>query len=147
MIPVLGLLLGVVLGLYVQPDVPLGLSGSSSRPHFSKALQDNASIDFAWLGEVDEAVVQWLDATPEARPGLPGVLSRAENGIRGNGVAAPKDLDRKFRSETVDGDHGSRSRWRTLMSCRRQLQAVKLRTRQSLRPSTAMNSWLFNGVS
>ncbi len=25
MIPVLGLLLGVVLGLYVQPDVPLGL--------------------------------------------------------------------------------------------------------------------------
>jgi radical SAM superfamily enzyme YgiQ (UPF0313 family) len=76
------------------PEVPLGLSGSSSRAHFSKALEDNPSIDFAWLGEVDEAVVQWLDAAPEARPALPGVLSRGENGIRGNGVAAPKDLDR-----------------------------------------------------
>jgi radical SAM superfamily enzyme YgiQ (UPF0313 family) len=76
------------------PAIPLGLTGSSSRPHFSKALDDNPCIDFAWLGEVDEAIAQWLDAAPDTRTTLPGVLSRVENGLRANGVTAPKDLDR-----------------------------------------------------
>jgi radical SAM superfamily enzyme YgiQ (UPF0313 family) len=75
------------------PTVPLGLSGSSSLPHFSKALDDNAAIDFAWLGEVDEAIVDWLDAVPERRVELPGVLSRTDDGHRSNGVTAPRNLD------------------------------------------------------
>ena len=76
------------------PEVPLGLTGSSSLPHFSKALEENSAIDFAWLGEVDEAIVDWLGASPEMRPSLAGVLTRSANGIRSNGVTAPKDLDR-----------------------------------------------------
>lgn len=76
------------------PSIPLAITGSSSRPHFSKALEDNDAIDFGWLGEADEAIPQWLAAAPEERPALPGVLSRTENGLRSNGVTAPKDLDR-----------------------------------------------------
>src|SRR6185369_9035013 len=76
------------------PTIPLAITGSSSRPHFSKALEDNDAIDFGWLGEADEAIPQWLAAAPEERPALPGVLSRTEDGLRFNGVTAPKDLDR-----------------------------------------------------
>jgi radical SAM superfamily enzyme YgiQ (UPF0313 family) len=76
------------------PDVPLALTGSSSRAHFGKALEDNPAIDFAWLGEVDEAIPAWLAATPAERPALPGVLSRTADGLRSNGVTAPRDLDR-----------------------------------------------------
>jgi radical SAM superfamily enzyme YgiQ (UPF0313 family) len=76
------------------PGVPIALTGSSSVSHFSKALDDNPAIDFAWLGETDEAIAEWLDAAPEARPTLSGVLSRTDRGLRCNGVTAPKDLDR-----------------------------------------------------
>lgn len=76
------------------PDVPLALSGGSSVPAFTKALEDNPAIDFAWLGEIDEAVAAWLDATPEARNSLPGVLSRSGSGVRSNGVTAPRELDK-----------------------------------------------------
>ncbi len=76
------------------PAVPLALTGSSSVPHFSRALEENPAIDFAWLGEVDEAINRWLVAAPEDRPALPGVLSRRDDGLRSNGVTAPEDLDR-----------------------------------------------------
>ncbi len=75
------------------PAVPTALTGSSSVPHFSKALEANRAIDFAWLGEVDDAIPAWLAADPSARPALPGVLSRTATGLRCNGVTAPKDLD------------------------------------------------------
>lgn len=77
------------------PHVPIGLMGSSSEAHFAKALADNDSIDFAWLGEADEAIGAWLAAPPEARATLPGVLSRdADGAIRAHGIAAPRDLSR-----------------------------------------------------
>jgi radical SAM superfamily enzyme YgiQ (UPF0313 family) len=76
------------------PNSPLALTGSSSIPHYSKALNDNPCIDFAWLGEADEAISRWLAAAPDARTAQPGVLSRTETGLRSNGVTAPKDLDR-----------------------------------------------------
>ncbi len=77
------------------PQVPIGLMGSSSEAHFSKALADNDTIDFAWLGEADEAIGAWLAASPQERPTLPGVLSRdADGSIRAHGIAAPRDLSR-----------------------------------------------------
>ncbi len=76
------------------PTVATALTGSSSVPYFSTALNDNAAIDFAWLGEVDEAIPAWLEADQESRSGLPGVLSRSESGLRCNGVTAPKELDK-----------------------------------------------------
>ncbi len=76
------------------PDVSIALCGSSSVPLFSKALQDNEAIDFAWLGETDEAIVEWLAAPRDRRAELPGVMSRRDGEIRSNGVTAPTDLNR-----------------------------------------------------
>lgn len=76
------------------PLVPIGLMGSSDVGHFSQALQDNPAIDFAWLGEADEAITLWLASAPEERATLPGVLSRGPEGLRSNGVTAPRDLNR-----------------------------------------------------
>lgn len=76
------------------PKVPIGLAGSSSEPLFSQALATNDAIDFAWRGEIDEAIVPWLEAAPEERASLPGVMTRSDGRIRTNGVVAPPDLDR-----------------------------------------------------